>query len=75
MRSMKADKKYETRGVRPRPDQIITLDRIQRERPELELTWSRLIRRGLDLAFAELDGVIQVPQGALAPRVHRTSKR
>jgi hypothetical protein len=75
MRSMKADKKYETRGVRPRPDQIITLDRIQRERPELELTWSRLIRRGLDLAFAELDEIIQVPRGPLAPPARRTSRR
>jgi hypothetical protein len=75
MRSMKAARKDETRGVRPRPDQIDDLDRLQRERPELELTWSRLIRRGIDLAIAELDGVIQVPQGALVHRGRRTSKR
>jgi len=47
----KATRKMQTKGVRPRPDQIAALERLMETDPELD--WSTAVRRGLDLFLAE----------------------
>jgi len=47
----KATRKMQTKGVRPRPDQIEALETLMERDPELD--WSKAVRRGLDLFLAE----------------------
>jgi len=46
-----AKRKLQTKGIRPRPDQIQALGRLMELDPELN--WSKAVRRGLDLFIAE----------------------
>jgi hypothetical protein len=54
--------KNQTQGFRPRLDQVKTMQRLMEL--DLELDWSKAVRRGLDLFFAE-----KMKQQAFTPQV------
>jgi len=55
----------QTKGVRPRPDQIEALEQLMELDPELD--WSKAVRRGLDLFLQERAAQLRA-QVPLPPR-------